>query len=62
MATDDLGIIIPFITVTWIDIGEAVIGEMTMNGNILEYMGVIVVSMVVVLEDMVVNVVDTVDT
>ena len=32
--TDDLGIIIPSITVTWIDIGEAVIGEMTMDGDI----------------------------
>ena len=30
---DNLGIIIPFLTVTWIDIGEAVIGEMTMDGD-----------------------------
>ncbi len=57
---DDLGIIIPFITETLTDIGGAVMGEMTVEGNILEYMGVIVVSMVVVLEDMVVIVVDTV--
>ncbi len=29
------GIIIPSITVTWIDIGEAVIGEMIMDGIVL---------------------------
>ena len=29
------GIIIPSITVTWIDIGEAVIGETTMDGTVL---------------------------
>ena len=29
------GIIIPSITVTWIDIGEAVIGEMIMDGTVL---------------------------
>ena len=57
---DVLGIIIPFLTVTWIDIGGVVIGETTMNGNILEDMAVIVVGMVVVPEDMVGIVVDTV--
>jgi hypothetical protein len=33
--TADLGIIILFITVTWIDIGEATIGKMTMDGDTL---------------------------
>ncbi len=32
---DDFGIIIPFITATLIDIGGAVTGEMTVEGNIL---------------------------
>jgi hypothetical protein len=32
--TDDLGIIVPYRTVTWIDIGEGVIGEMIMAGGL----------------------------
>jgi hypothetical protein len=31
---DNLGIIIPFLMVTWINIGEAVIGELTMAGGL----------------------------
>jgi hypothetical protein len=64
--TDDLGIIILFITVTWIDIGEAVIGEMIMDGDILVGMVEDLVGMaavpvlVVVLVDTVEDLVDTV--
>jgi hypothetical protein len=46
--TDDPGIIILFITVTWIDIGEAIIGKITMVGDILME-PVIVVDLIVAL-------------
>jgi hypothetical protein len=59
---DDLGIIIPFITATLIDIGGAVIGEMIMWGDILVDTVVVLVDMVivVVVEDMMVTVEDMV--
>ena len=38
---DGLGIIVPFNTATWIDIGEAVIGKMTMDGDILADMATV---------------------
>ena len=58
--TDGLGIIILLIMVTWIDIGEAVIGEVTMVGKILVDK-VVLLDMVVVLVDPAVLVIDTKD-
>jgi hypothetical protein len=46
-----LGIIAPFLMVTWIDIGEAAIGEMTMDGNVPSDPAVVTGAMTVLVID-----------
>jgi hypothetical protein len=46
-----LGIIVPFLMVTWIGIGEVSIGEMTMDGTIPASIGVVIGAMTVLVID-----------